>query len=103
MLSTSPYSIMFPFPCPQGPVKLSVPDDRELDYTQYFVQASVSKLMSAHTDPDQLTVPASLTTDLTIRVDFAGVVSKFLKSSHCLLSLLMSLSQGCSIFQWGMC
>jgi hypothetical protein len=61
--------------CLQGPVKLGVPDDREPDYTQYFVQAPVSELTSTHPVPDQLTVPANLTTDLTILVDFASMVS----------------------------
>lgn len=61
--------------CLRGPVKLGVPDDREPEYTRYFVQAPVSELTSAHPVPDQLTVPASPTTDLTILVDFASTVS----------------------------
>jgi hypothetical protein len=61
--------------CLQGPVKLGVPDDREPDYTRYFVQAPVSELTTTHPVPDQLTVPANLTTDLTILVDFASTVS----------------------------
>jgi hypothetical protein len=63
------------FTCSQGPVKLGIPDDREPEYTRYFVQAPVSELTSTHAAPDQLTVPAGLTTELTVRIDFAGTVS----------------------------
>ena len=57
-------------------MKLGIPDDREPDYTQYFIHAPVSELTNAQPVPAQLTVPAGLTTDLTIRIDFAGMVSQ---------------------------
>jgi hypothetical protein len=79
-------SIMLMLTCLQGPGKLGVPDDREPDYTRYFVQAPVSELMSTHPVPDQLTVPANPTTDLTILIDFASMVSTPLsRLSHHLL------------------
>ena len=61
-------------------MKLGVPDDREPEYTRYFIQAPVSELTNAHPVPEQLTVPASPTTDLTILVDFASTVSASLGS-----------------------
>jgi hypothetical protein len=67
--------------CLRGPIKLGVPDDREPEYTKYFVQAPVSEIINAHPIPEQLKVPASPMTDLMILVDFASMVSASLSFS----------------------
>jgi hypothetical protein len=75
-------------------VPKGLPDDREPEYTRYFVKAPVSELTSTHAARDQLTVPAGSTTQLTVRIDFAGTVSIFHVLSNRLLKCCCTASQG---------